>query len=126
MLKLAEPEDKELFVKLCSQRVEEVFDEFMDSPREEKIILFNDDVGVFVGMAFNSSKGKIATDVLWWVKPEERGQNKGSELLDAFEFWARKVGCDVVVMSSLHAEVGKEYFEEKGYALKDVAYVKEL
>lgn len=95
--------------------------------KTKQIVLIYDDVGFLAGLATPSLFGDIrqATEMAWWVEPSERGKEAGGELLKAFEFWAKKVGCKLVTMISLNDKVGK-YYEKNGYKLYERAYVKEV
>lgn len=124
MIKIATQEDHDQVLSLVQKRADEIFSDFMNSPQTEKIILVNDDDGILVGMCLSFGEYKLATDVLWFVDPVKRHEGMGSELLDAFEFWANRVGCNLIMITSLNPSGNKEYFEEKGYQLKSMAYVK--
>ena len=96
------------------------------APKEEGIVLIHEHgmiagiVSQFLFGTFNS-----ATELAWWVDPEHRKTSVGSELLEAFEFWATKVGCKLITMVSIDEQVGK-YYEKKGYTLQERTYTKDL
>lgn len=46
---------------------------------------------------------RMAVEVMFWVELEHRGRNS-FELPKAYEFWAKKLGCKVVTLSSLEGE----------------------
>jgi GNAT superfamily N-acetyltransferase len=71
------------------------------------------------------SPHKTATEIGWYVSPDERGKEAGKQLLEAFEYWAQKVGCKYITMISLDDRVGK-FYEKKGYSLLERAYMKVL
>src|SRR6185312_13074978 len=50
--------------------------------------------------------GSIASELAWWVEQESRTSGIGSELITAFETWAKETGCSYVSMSSLDDKVG--------------------
>lgn len=95
--------------------------------RNNQIILLSDNGGFLAALATPSLFGDFrqATEMAWWVEPDARGKKAGGELLRAFEFWAKKVGCKLATMSSLDDKVGK-YYEKNGYKLYERAYVKEV
>ena len=139
MIRIATREDEELiynhamkFVEttpykdhISERNIRNMIELFTQS--DDKIILLYGDVGMIVGMAapFIFGGGYIATELAWWVDPEERKNGVGSELLSAFEYWANKIGCKMVSMSSLDDQVGK-FYEKNGYVLQERAYVKVL
>jgi len=96
-------------------------------PNEEGVILIYENHGMLVATVtpFLFGKLKIAADIAWWIDPEHRGQKAGGELMEAFEYWAKLVGCNFVSMASLDDSVGK-YYEKKGYVLQERAYTKEI
>lgn len=126
MIRIAKPEDSEEVINLVSKRAKEIFDDFMVSRKEEKIIFLHEDGGMLVGIALPFSKGVIATDVLWFVDPEKRNNGIGGELLDTFEAWAKHIGANVVGMTSLNPYLGKQFFEDRGYVFSELAYMKEI
>lgn len=67
----------------------------------------------------------IATEVAWWVDLSHRGTSIGTELLEAFEEWARDNACRQVVMVAIDDTLGN-YYEKKGYKLYERAYMKDL
>lgn len=123
---IATIDNKEQILSLVTKRVDELIEEFTTAPKDEKIILIEEDKAILVGMTMPSRLGLLAVDVLWYVVPEERGNGLGSTLLDAFEYWAIKVGCDVISITTLNPSIGKEYFEQRDYKLIDLAYIKKL
>lgn len=126
MIKIAELQDKDLVVSLAMKRVEELADQFLQAPKEEKIVLTYGEDAILVGMVFPTHLGYLATDVLWYVVPEKRGTGIAGELLDAFEFWAAKVGCSLISMTTLNPSSGKSFFEKRGYIAQELAYTKQL
>ena len=74
------------------------------------------------------NNGKImATEMFWFVLPEHRG--KGTLLLDAFEIWAHREGCQSLIMVYLTdsmPEKVKNIYENRGFRPMEVHYVKEV
>lgn len=100
---------------------------FLEEDRSKSIILLHSDKGMLAAIVtpFLFGNIKLSTEVGWWVEPEARGLKIGKELLDAYEYWAKQVGCSLVTMSSLDDSVGK-YYEMNGYTLYERAYIKEI
>jgi len=106
----------------------EVLVNFLYKIIKEHIIFVNEDVtGMLAGMAmpFLFGTTKVATEIGWWVNPDERNKKLGKALLDAFEAWAKEQGCTVITMICLDQEVGK-FYEKNNYTLKELTYSKEL
>lgn len=139
MIRIATTEDEELILRhilkfvattpykdyVDEEALKNVINIFLNSP--DKIILCHGEVGMLVGMAVPMiiGKGFIATELAWWVEPEARKNGIGLELIQAFEFWSKKIGCSLVSMSALDDQLGK-FYEKNGYALQERAYVKVL
>lgn len=99
---------------------------FLNSSKEERIIILAEE-GMIAGQtsSFIFGTKKVATELGWWVEPEYRKSGIGKELLQAFEAWAKKVGCSLIVMISLDDELGK-FYEANGYSLSERSYIKEI
>lgn len=72
-------------------------------------------------------KDTLAVETVWWVEEEHRG--KGSiKLLEAYENWAKQVGCDYCTMSSVHFKDDKLpiLYKRRGYKKVEESYMKEL
>ncbi len=103
--------------------------DFLNQKRSEKIILLYDDVGILVAMKseFIFGNESVATEIGWWVEPEHRKSNIGKELMAAFEFWAKTVGCKAVVMTELNeTEHLRKFYEKSGFKIYERSYFKEI
>src|SRR5688572_6291922 len=108
-------------------KIKAIITDLLNGPQERKIIILHGEEGLLAGLVapFTFGTALMATEVAWWVEPDARGKNVGAELMDAFEFWAKKVGCSLVIVSSIDDKVGK-YYEKRGYKLHERAYLKEV
>lgn len=86
-----------------------------------------DSKGMLVGYCSEFLLGKIktATELGWWVNPEDRKTSIGKELLQAFEEWAKEQDCKLITMISLDDALGS-FYEKCGYKLTERTYMKEL
>lgn len=140
-MKIAKPEDfdaiKELvmeFIKVSGYleySSEDVLDQLItkmiEGPQHERIIILTEG-GFLAGVASQFPFGPhiIASEMAWYVKPDSRGNKEGTQLLEAFEFWAKeKAGATMISMTSLSDAIG-EIYEKKGYKLYERAYMKVL
>lgn len=75
------------------------------------------------------SNHRIAHELLWWIRPEARGTKLSIQLLQAFEHWAKTIGCTHIQMSMVNNDnldkVAKLY-TRFGYALAEQMFLKEL
>lgn len=107
--------------------IDALLNSMLAAPNNTDVILISEH-GFIAGKAvpFPFGPSIVATELGWYIRPEARGNGKGTEFLDAFEYWAKYVAiCDLVNMSSLDDKVG-EYLKGKGYELSERAYIKEL
>lgn len=121
---------------LDDAKISELVMGFLDGDRDKVIlILATDDdgkpIGLLAGMTSEIlfSHEKIAHEVMWWMEPEHRGSRESFRLVEAFEFWARKIKADIIQLSTVETEyaerVGK-FYKRKGYQLVERTYVKEI
>lgn len=91
------------------------------------IVILNDRKGFLAGkiVPFMFSAEPMATELGWWVDPKYRKSEVGKELLEAFEYWAKKKKCKLITMVSLDDGLGK-FYERRGYTLHERAYLKEI
>ncbi len=83
--------------------------------------------GVLMAYAFEHpfGAGRIAKETVWFVSPEARG--RGSiRMLDAYEAWARSVGCVSVGMASLATNDVSSLYERRGYSAVETHFLKPL
>ena len=102
--------------------------EFLSNPDPLKhVALLYDDQGVIGGKAERFPWGHVfrAYELMWWVEPEARSKGVGQELIEAFEYWAKQVGCKEIVMVGLDDRTC-QFYEKNGYSLYERGYVKEL
>ena len=94
--------------------IDNVINNFLTEDNSTHIILLHGDDGMLWGTLGKFPFGPyvVATEFAWWVRVDKRKGKVGSELLEAFEEWARRVGADMVHMISLDERVGK-YYEKK-------------
>ena len=72
---------------------------------------------------------RIAHELLWWIRPEARGSKLGIQLLQAFEHWAKTIGCTHVQMSMVnntHLDRVAKLYTRTGYALAEQVFLKEV
>lgn len=100
-----------------------------NSVYNEDSIAFVDDEhkGMIVGVMTPFILGEIltATEIAWWVNPEDRHTSLGKQLHQAFEEWAKARGCKLINMISIDDNLGA-YYEKCGYKLTERAYMKEI
>lgn len=122
------------FARLQPSRAREALEKFIIEGQENYLVLLSlaDDkpVGVLAAYAFAPlfSDEKIGTEVLLWMEPEYRTPQRGKELLDAYEYWAKLVGCVGVqygLLASADQRLGK-FYERRGAEDVEHVYVKKF
>ena len=110
------------------QTIRNLINTVITGQQNEMIILLIPGTGFIAGQSSPFAFGShfLASEIAWWVNEDKRKSGAGTELIDAFEYWAKHVaGCTIITLTSLDDEVGKLY-EKKGYKLYERAYMKEL
>lgn len=106
----------------------------IEGPKEDGIVLLylKDGIvkGVLAGLAHQMffSRDRVATELCWWVDEDARGRDS-LELIEAYEFWAEKVGCTITTMANLTGETGErldKYYKRRGYTPLETAYGKKV
>lgn len=106
--------------------VEELLKGILTGDGTQSVVILEEGKGMIVGIAtpFLYGPHKVASELGWYVYPNERKSKLGSELLAAFEYWAKeKAGCTMIVMGSLNDKLDKFYID-KGYKTHEKSYIK--
>lgn len=105
----------------------------LDKPITESIFLVGDG-GCLLGSMSQlfGTDVKTAAEIVWWVDPSKRKNGLGTELRDAFEYWAKANGAKVITSGYPRTENGKmeklidKYLKKRGYVLQEYTYMKEI
>jgi hypothetical protein len=83
--------------------------------------------GILLAVAYEHpfGAGRIAKETVWFVSPKARGR-LGLSMLDAYEAWARSLGCTSAGMASLATNNVSRIFERRGYAPIETHFAKPL
>lgn len=122
-----------VFLKPDLKKTTEAIEKFIIEDKREFILLVSYDedklVGVLAAYAFEPlfSKVKIATECLWYLDPKYRGGRRGLDMMDAYEFWAKTVGCKAVQYGEFlqGVKLGSLY-KKRGAEPSETVYFKEL
>lgn len=89
-------------IKLDRLKARQNLEKFIIEAGVEYLCLISIDgektVGVLAAYAFKPlfSSEKIAVEVLWYLEEAARKSTRGVEMMEAFEYWAKLVGCKTV------------------------------
>lgn len=75
------------------------------------------------------SSDRVATELAWYIGVPYRKSRKAFLLFQAYEEWARRVGCDYVQGAYLIGEGQadlQKFYEHKGYKGVEMSYIKSL
>lgn len=75
------------------------------------------------------SKQKVALELVFWLEPEYRNSKSSVLLLQYYEEWARKKGCDLISlvhMENNSKDKAKHLYNKLGYTQTEYSYIKEL
>lgn len=108
---------------------------FIGNPQESVflcLMIDNKVEGFIIGCKSTAAlwhKGKVATELLWWVSPDHRKSGAGVHLVQLFLEWAKYAGCTQACVSSLNNEFMNsldKVYTRLGFTLIEKAYVKDL
>lgn len=115
--------------KINALAIDTLVKEFLTEKDKVVFYVLSDEVpvGFLAGAALPFILGldTVATEIAWWVQPEFRLNGVGKVLLEAFEEWAKEVGCSMICLSSMDEGTGEVYIK-RGYSLKEYSYLKVL
>jgi GNAT superfamily N-acetyltransferase len=115
--------------RINDKALEVLTKEFLEEKDKVVFYVISDDIpiGFLAGAAvpFILGLDTIATELAWWVAPKFRSNGVGSVLIEAFEIWAKELGCSIVSLSSMDKETGKIY-TDRGYTPREFTYMKVL
>ncbi|WCK15393.1 GNAT family N-acetyltransferase [Agrobacterium tumefaciens] len=106
---------------------DQLFQQHMRSPMACVLVTGERAQGVLMAAASDHpfGVGSIAKETVWYVAPEARGRG-AIKMLDAYETWARSVGCVSVGMASLATNDVSSIYERRGYSAVETHYMKLL
>ncbi len=91
------------------------------------LVLDNDGVKGVIAAILNDtfcSDEKVATEIVWYVKPEHRNK-EALRLHQAFETWSNLVGSKITAMSDIKGgSTLEKYYNRQGYVPIETTYVK--
>ncbi len=104
-----------------------LFQQHLASPMACVLLAGQPAQGVLMACAFDHpfGAGRIAKETVWFVTPEARGRG-AIKMLDAYEVWARSVGCVSVGMASLTTNDVSRLYERRGYSAVETHFMKPL
>jgi hypothetical protein len=104
-----------------------LFQQHLTSPMACVLIAGEPACGILLAVAYEHpfGAGRIAKETVWFVLPKARGR-LGLGMLDAYETWARSLGCTLAGMASLTSNDVSRIFERRGYAPIETHFAKPL
>ena len=113
---------------VSEDRVEELIQLFLDSKVKDRIILLwvkEKPVGILAATAETNifNRFRFAGELIWWIDPEHRTGRAASEMLKAYEYWARQAGCQSAALVDLMGNLDN-YYKRKGYERRETSYLK--
>lgn len=87
--------------------------------------------GVLLGTVtfLSTSFSPVATELLWYVKPEYRRGKYALQMVREFEKWAKAQGCQMISMGNMannSMETTGKFYQRLGYKLSEQTYFKDL
>lgn len=83
-------------------------------------------VGAYAEPVFSSDK--VSTELGWWIEPEYRKTKASLYVFDAYEDWARRVGCSYVQSAYLPGISPSldRFYQRRGYRQVESSFLKTL
>ncbi|WP_429925033.1 N-acetyltransferase family protein [Agrobacterium vitis] len=83
--------------------------------------------GLLLASAFDHpfGAGLVAKETVWFIAPEARGRS-GLIMLDAYEAWAKSIGCVSIGMAALTTNDVSSLYVRRGYAPAETHFIKPL
>jgi GNAT superfamily N-acetyltransferase len=111
-----------------------IISDFINS-KEKVVVLAVDDgqpVGIITGCVSEHmfSREKTAFELIWWIEPDKRGAKASLKLFEAFEYWARKMGCTYVQFGAAqetpYSDKVRKLYLRKGYTQTESNFLKAI
>lgn len=113
-----------------------MLEEHLKGPKDEKMFLVavNEDdipIGVLLCLITNHifNKTLVANELIWWVEHEYRKSKAGIDLIEAFEFWGKKLKVSQLKMSTCEGPMRRlieRFYKSKKYSFVEKYFVKDL
>lgn len=115
-------------------KAQQMIEKFIIEGKDEYLVLISHQEGTPVGClaayAFAPifSTRRIAVEVCFFIEDEFRKSKRGFELMDAYEYWSKLVGCKSCQYGLLESspERMKELYERRGAYATETVYMKDL
>ncbi|NSY10839.1 GNAT family N-acetyltransferase [Agrobacterium vitis] len=101
----------------------------LDNPMACALLLESD--GVVCGLLLASAvdhpfgAGLMAKETVWFIAPQARGRS-GLIMLDAYEAWAKSIGCISIGMAALATNDVSSLYVRRGYAPAETHFIKPI
>lgn len=97
----------------------ELFEKLLDSKNEDACCILSClDTGETVGLIICSSMGhmfnkdeRTAIEIAFWINPKYRTFSRVKELLKAYHYWAKKIGCSSILTGTLQGTSATEIYK---------------
>lgn len=116
---------------VSERRVDELCYAFVAAPRNQKICFLWEADGKVSGMLAAAAEKNLCNDeymageLVWWIDSEQRKSKAAAQMIDAYEYWALRVGCQICTLVDLLGNLDK-YYQRKGYERRETTYLKVL
>ncbi|MBF2716255.1 GNAT family N-acetyltransferase [Agrobacterium vitis] len=101
----------------------------LDNPMACALLLERDGsvCGLLLASAFDHpfGAGLMAKETVWFIAPQARGRS-GLIMLDAYEAWAKSIGCTSIGMAALTTNDVSSLYVRRGYVPAETHFIKPL
>ena len=101
----------------------------LENPAACALLLERDGIacGLLLASAFDHpfGAGLMAKETVWFIAPSARGRSDLA-MLDAYEAWAKSIGCVAIGMAALASNDVSKLYIRRGYAPAETHFLKTI
>ncbi|MGV1830757.1 GNAT family N-acetyltransferase [Agrobacterium vitis] len=110
-------------------RADSLYRLHLENPAACALLLERDGLvcGLLLASAFDHpfGAGLMAKETVWFIAPEARGRS-GLIMLDAYEAWAKSIGCVSIGMAALATNDVSSLYARRGYTPAETHFIKPI
>lgn len=116
------------------RKARQLLEKLIVEGQEKGIVILSHDngepVGCLAAYSFSPlfSLNKIATECLWFLNENQRQTSRGLDMMKAYEYWAKLVGCTHVQYGLLNTSPARmsKLYDRTGAKMTEQIYTKRL
>jgi len=116
-------------IEIDKESVEGTLKHLISDDNSTIILSENGLIGGMVFPYFFNTNVMTAQELFWWVDDEARGSSEGTDLLEAFNVWAKEKGASSLTMVHLENDNSSKmenFYISQGYSPVETSYVRAI